>query len=39
MASLEPLVDVTAMRVLRRYLVELDFADGAKRVIDLEPYL
>ena len=39
MTSLEPLVDVTAVRVLSRYLVELDFADGAKRVIDLEPYL
>jgi hypothetical protein len=39
MTSLEPFVDVTAVRVLSRYLVELDFADGAKRVIDLEPYL
>ena len=39
MTSLKPLVDVTAVRVLSRYLVELDFADGAKRVIDLEPYL
>ena len=39
MTSLEPLVDVTAVRVLSRYLVELDFADGAKRVIDLEPFL
>jgi uncharacterized protein DUF2442 len=37
--SIEPLVDVKAVRVLSRYLVELDFADGAKRVIDLEPYL
>jgi hypothetical protein len=27
---------VTAVRVLSRYLVELDFADGTKRVIDLE---
>jgi hypothetical protein len=33
------LVDVTAVRVLSRYLVELDFADGAKRVIDLETFL
>jgi len=37
--SLEPLIDVEAVRVLSRYLVELEFADGAKRVIDLEPLL
>ena len=30
MTSLEPLVDVTAVSVLSRYLVELDFADGAR---------
>ncbi|MGQ0802451.1 MAG: DUF2442 domain-containing protein [Actinomycetota bacterium] len=34
-----PLIDVTGVRVLARYVVELTFADGAARVIDLEPLL
>jgi len=38
-ASLAPMIDVTAVRVLARYVVELTFADGAVRVIDLEPFL
>ena len=31
-----PLVDVTGVRVLARYVVELTFDDGSVRVIDLE---
>lgn len=38
-ADLTPLIDVTGVRVLARYVVELTFADGAVRVIDLEPLL
>lgn len=39
MSELEPLIDVTAVRVLGRHVVELGFANGEVRVIDLEPYL
>ena len=39
MTALEPLIDVTGVRVLARYVVELTFADGSVRVIDLEPLL
>ncbi len=39
MSELAPLIDVTGVRVLARYVVELEFADGAVRVIDLEPLL
>ena len=34
-----PPLDVTAVRVLARYFVELTFADGTARVIDLEAML
>lgn len=34
-----PVIDVTSVRVLSRYVVELSFADGEVRVIDLEPLL
>lgn len=39
MTDLEPLIDVTQVRVLARYVVELTFANGEIRVIDLEPML
>ncbi len=39
MSELRPIIDVTGVRVLARYVAELTFADGAVRVIDLEPYL
>jgi hypothetical protein len=39
MTDLEPLIDVTDVRVLARYVVEVTFADGSVRVIDLEPLL
>jgi hypothetical protein len=39
MTEMAPLIDVTGVRVLGRYVVELEFADGAVRVIDLEPLL
>jgi len=39
MSELAPLIDVTDVRVLARYVVELTFADGSERVIDLEPLL
>ena len=39
MSDLAPLIDVTGVRVLARYVVELTFADGSERVIDLEPLL
>lgn len=35
----EILVDVTAVRVLARYVVELTFDDGAVKVLDLEDWL
>ncbi len=39
MTDLAPLIDVTRVRVLARYVAELEFADGGLRVIDLEPLL
>lgn len=39
MTDLAPLIDVTDVRVLARYVVELTFADNSQRVIDLEPLL
>lgn len=39
MTELAPMIDVTDARVLARYVVELIFADGAVRIIDLEPLL
>ncbi|MGH9226768.1 MAG: DUF2442 domain-containing protein [Acidimicrobiales bacterium] len=39
MTDLEPLIDVTGVRVLARYVVELTFADGDARVIDRERLL
>jgi len=39
MAELAPMIDVTDVRVLGRYVVELGFADRTVRVIDLEPLL
>lgn len=39
MSDLAPIIDITGVRVLARYVVELTFADGARRVIDLEPLL
>jgi len=37
--ELAPLIDVVSAHVLSRYVVELTFADGSVRVIDLEPML
>ena len=34
-----PVIGVVAVRVLGRYVLELEFADGELRVIDLEPLL
>ena len=39
MTELAPLIDVKDVRLLARYVVELTFADGSERVIDLEPLL
>jgi hypothetical protein len=39
MTDVAPLVRVSDVRVLSRYIVELRFADGAVKVIDLEPLL
>ena len=39
MSDLAPLIDVTNLRILARYMVQLTFADGSERVIDLEPLL
>ncbi len=39
MSDLAPLIDVTHVRILARYVVQLTFADGSERVIDLEPLL
>lgn len=39
MSDLAPLIDATDVRILARYVVELTFADGSDRVIDLEPLL
>jgi Protein of unknown function (DUF2442) len=38
-SDLAPVIDVTGVRVLARYVVEVTFADGAVRVIDLESLL
>ena len=32
-------VDVTGVRVLTRYALELTFANGQKRALDVEPFL
>lgn len=39
MGDPDPVIDVTEVKVLARYVVELTFADGAARVIDLEPLM
>jgi hypothetical protein len=39
MSDLAPLIEITNVRVLSRYVVELRFANGDLRVIDLEPML
>ena len=39
MSDLSPVVDVISVRVLARYIVEMGFADGAVKVLDLEPFL
>lgn len=39
MSEMAQLIDVTGVRVLGRYLVELRFANGELNVIDLEPLL
>lgn len=39
MTDLAPMIDVTDVHVLARYVVELTFADESTRVIDLEPLL
>ncbi|HEX9888781.1 MAG TPA: DUF2442 domain-containing protein [Nitriliruptorales bacterium] len=39
MSEIAPIVDVVDVRLLGRYVVELQFEDGQGRVIDLEPYL
>ena len=39
MNDIAPLIRVTGVRVLSRYIVELGFEDGAVKVIDLEPRL
>lgn len=36
---MEQLVDVTQVRILARYIVELTFETGEAKVIDLEPLL
>ena len=35
----EPIIPVTGVRVLARYLLELTFDTGEVKVIDLEPHL
>jgi hypothetical protein len=37
--SIPPVVDVVDARLLGRYVLEVTFADGAVRIIDLEPLL
>jgi hypothetical protein len=39
MSEIPPLIEVVSVRVLSRCVVELDFANGETRVIDLEPLL
>ncbi|MPZ86575.1 MAG: DUF2442 domain-containing protein [Nitriliruptorales bacterium] len=36
---MEPIIDVTDVRVLSRYVVELTFDTGEVKVLDLEPLL
>lgn len=36
---MNPVVDVTSVRVLARYIVELTFDTGEVKVLDLEPLL
>lgn len=36
---MEPIVDVTDVRILSRYIVELVFETGEVKVLDLEPLL
>lgn len=36
---MKPIIDVTAVRVLARYIVELTFETGEVKVLDLEPLL
>lgn len=38
-SEIAPLIRVTGVRVLARYIVELTFEDGAVKVLDLEPLL
>lgn len=37
--EIPPVVDVVDVRLLGRYVIEVSFADGAVRIIDLESYL
>lgn len=37
--SIPPIIDVTDVHLLGRYVLELTFEDGQVRIIDLEPYL
>ena len=39
MTEFEPIVDVTSVRVVSRYIVEVGFANGEVKVVDLEPHL
>jgi hypothetical protein len=39
MSDLVEIIDVVEAKILARHIVELLFADGERRVIDLEPYL
>ena len=39
MGDLPDVIDVIEARILARHIVELTFADGERRVLDLEPYL
>ena len=39
MSEIRAIIDVIGVRVLGRYVVELRFADGEVRIIDLEPLL
>ena len=39
MAEFEPIVDVTSVRVVSRYIVEVGFANGEVKVVDLESHL
>ena len=39
MTEFEPVVGVTSVRVVSRDIVEVGFADGEVKVVDLEPHL